>query len=136
MEGNQGEFDVSCMAGAAMTEQTGTVTLTTDAYEQNAPAVEVRCTIANTTVQVTSPLDFGELRVGDPTGMLEVTVTYDAPCHLLHAQRVVSELPAFEVIGAELIVLKKNGDISIKGGKIDIKGSKKMSLKGSQIAEN
>ena len=38
--------------------------------------------------------------------------------------------------GSAEIVLKKNGDISIKGGKIDLKGSKKMSLKGSQIAEN
>jgi type VI secretion system secreted protein VgrG len=32
--------------------------------------------------------------------------------------------------------MKKNGDISIKGKKIDIKASGKMTLKGSQIAEN
>jgi type VI secretion system secreted protein VgrG len=38
--------------------------------------------------------------------------------------------------GKAEIVLKKNGDISIKGGKIDVKGSGKMTLKGSQIAQN
>ncbi len=38
--------------------------------------------------------------------------------------------------GKAEIVLKKNGDVSIKGNKIDLKGSGKMTLKGSQIAEN
>ena len=38
--------------------------------------------------------------------------------------------------GSAQIVMKKNGDISIKGKKIDIKASGKMTLKGSQIAEN
>lgn len=38
--------------------------------------------------------------------------------------------------GSAEIVMKKNGDISIKGKKIDIKASGKMTLKGSQIAEN
>ena len=32
--------------------------------------------------------------------------------------------------------MKKNGDVSIKGKKIDLKASGKMTLKGSQIAEN
>ena len=38
--------------------------------------------------------------------------------------------------GSAEIVMKKSGDISIKGKKIDIKASGKMTLKGSQIAEN
>ena len=38
--------------------------------------------------------------------------------------------------GKAQIVMKKNGDISIKGKKIDLKASGKMTLKGSQIAEN
>ena len=38
--------------------------------------------------------------------------------------------------GSAEIVMKKNGDISIKGGKINIKGSGQMTLKGSQIAAN
>ncbi|WP_412068648.1 type VI secretion system Vgr family protein [Rubrivirga sp. IMCC43871] len=38
--------------------------------------------------------------------------------------------------GKAEIVMKKNGDISIKGKKIDLKASGKMTLKGSQIAEN
>jgi glycolate oxidase iron-sulfur subunit len=33
-----------------------------------------------------------------PGGTLELTVTYDAPCHLLHAQRVAT--PPLEVLGA------------------------------------
>ena len=36
--------------------------------------------------------------------------------------------------GKSEIILKKNGNISIKGNKIDIKASGKMTLKGSQIA--
>lgn len=38
--------------------------------------------------------------------------------------------------GSAQIVMKKNGDITIKGGKIDAKSSGKMTLKGSQIAQN
>lgn len=72
--GQQSMLGVSCMAGAAAPVQTETIELTTDAYEQNTPSVEVRCAIANTTVQVTNPLDFGELRVGDPAGEIEVVV--------------------------------------------------------------
>ncbi len=74
----QGMISVSCMAGSPMAPQTKTIALTTDAYEQTTPSVEVRCAIANTTVQVTSPLDFGELRVDDPAGELEVVVANPA----------------------------------------------------------
>lgn len=73
-EGTQNQFDVTCMAGSAIAQQIETIALTTDAYAQNTPSVEVRCAIANTTVQVTNPLDFGELRVGDKPGMLEITI--------------------------------------------------------------
>ncbi|PAP81406.1 hypothetical protein B1759_08780 [Rubrivirga sp. SAORIC476] len=38
--------------------------------------------------------------------------------------------------GSAEIIMKKNGDVSIKGKKIDLKASGKMTLKGSQIAEN
>lgn len=38
--------------------------------------------------------------------------------------------------GSAEIVLKKSGDISIKGSKMNLKASGKMTLKGSQIAEN
>lgn len=38
--------------------------------------------------------------------------------------------------GSAEIVLKKNGDISIKGGKITIKGSGNVNIKGSQVTNN
>lgn len=38
--------------------------------------------------------------------------------------------------GKAQIIMKKNGDISFKGNKMDLKASGKMTLKGSQIAEN
>ena len=34
------------------------------------------------------------------------------------------------------IIMKKNGDITINGGKITIKGSGDLVLKGSKISEN
>lgn len=39
-------------------------------------------------------------------------------------------------VGKAQITMKKNGDISISGGKINVKGSGKVVVKGSQIAEN
>jgi type VI secretion system secreted protein VgrG len=38
--------------------------------------------------------------------------------------------------GSAEIVMKKNGDITIKGGKINIKGSGDVTIKGSKIAQN
>ena len=38
--------------------------------------------------------------------------------------------------GKAEIILKKNGDISIKGGKVNVKGSGKITVKGSQTAIN
>ncbi len=94
----QGTISVSCMAGSPVAQQTETITLTTDAYEQNTPSVSVRCAIANTTVQVTSPLDFGELRVGDPTGELEIVVANPPGNPLVTIERLAlvgaSNLPA------------------------------------------
>jgi type VI secretion system secreted protein VgrG len=40
------------------------------------------------------------------------------------------------VSGSAKILLKKNGDIEISGGKINIKGSGNVVVKGSKIAEN
>jgi type VI secretion system secreted protein VgrG len=38
--------------------------------------------------------------------------------------------------GSAEIVMKKNGDITIKGGKINIKGSGDVTIKGSKVAQN
>ncbi|MBA2539478.1 MAG: choice-of-anchor D domain-containing protein [Deltaproteobacteria bacterium] len=74
-EGGPGVFDITCMSGTAMTQQTATVTLATDAYDQNTPSVAVKCAIANTTIIVTNPLAFQELRTGDTPGEVEVLIT-------------------------------------------------------------
>ena len=39
-------------------------------------------------------------------------------------------------VGAASITLKKNGDITIKGKKINIQGSGDVTIKGSKIKEN
>lgn len=39
-------------------------------------------------------------------------------------------------VGSATIEFKKNGDISVKGGKIDVKASGNLTLKGSKIAQN
>ena len=38
--------------------------------------------------------------------------------------------------GSAEIIMKKNGDITIKGGKINVKGSGDVIIKGSKIKEN
>jgi hypothetical protein len=44
-------------------------------YDRNTSKIDVQCTIANTTVQVTpTPIDFQELRKGDPAGSITVTI--------------------------------------------------------------
>ncbi len=103
-EGTQGQFDVTCMAGAAMPQQTETITLTTDAYAQNTPSIEVRCAIANTTVQVTNPLDFGELRVGEEPGMLEIVVANPAgsPIVTIESIRLVNDVEALTLVAPML----------------------------------
>jgi type VI secretion system secreted protein VgrG len=56
----------------------------------------------------------------------------------LHAKKVqitADDEISFKTGSAE-IVLKKNGDIVIKGGKINIKGSSDVVIKGSKILEN
>jgi MYXO-CTERM domain-containing protein len=57
-----------------MTQQTATLALGSDAYEQNTPSITVKCAIANTTVLVTNPLDFQELRTGDDPGEIDVVI--------------------------------------------------------------
>lgn len=73
-DGTQQQLAISCMSATALPPRSETITLTTDAYAQNTPSIEVRCAVANTAVQLTSPLDFGELRVGAAAGVLEVEI--------------------------------------------------------------
>ena len=136
-EGSQGQFGVSCMSGTAMPVQTETVTLTTDAYQQNTPSVEVRCAIADTTVQVTSPLDFGELRVGDDTGTIDVTVLNPPGNSMVTIERIAlvsgtefralsltaPELPATLAGGASLeatLELATTADVVLQGVSLEV----------------
>ena len=49
---------------------------------------------------------------------------------------IESDKEIFFKTGSASILMKKNGDITIKGGKIQVKASKDLILKGSKIAEN
>jgi type VI secretion system secreted protein VgrG len=49
---------------------------------------------------------------------------------------IESDKEIFLKTGSASLLMKKNGDIIIKGGKIQVKGSKDVILKGSKIAEN
>ena len=71
-------FDVSCQSNAAGGPFPVTVMLAQSAntYQRNTSAIGFSCTIANTTTQVVpTPIDFGELRVGDAEKSLTVTVS-------------------------------------------------------------
>jgi hypothetical protein len=74
-----GAIDVTCLSNTAMPQQMTTATLVpANTYQTIPPAplsVALRCTIADTTLQVTpTPLDFEELRVGDAAGTIQVTI--------------------------------------------------------------
>jgi MYXO-CTERM domain-containing protein len=75
-----GMFDITCSSPTALvaTMKTIDLTLSANTYDNNTDTIMVRCAIADTTVQVTNPLDFGELRVGEPAGTLEVEITNPA----------------------------------------------------------
>lgn len=71
-------FDVRCQSNSDGGPFPLTVTLQQSAntYERNTAALGFDCAIANTTARVLPmPIDFGELRVGDPDQPLTVTVT-------------------------------------------------------------
>src|SRR5205085_807345 len=46
---------------------------------QNTTNLTLKCTIANTTVQVTNPLAFPELRLNDPAGLIPITISNPGP---------------------------------------------------------
>ncbi len=75
-DGGIASFDVACNSAAPLPLTTSTVDLdlSQNAYDRNTDQVKVRCAIVDATVQVTNPLDFGELRTGDPEGVLEVAI--------------------------------------------------------------
>jgi len=72
-----GSFDVSCLSSTPGGPFDVVVTLgqSANTYSRNTSTIDFHCTIANTTVQVMpTPLDFGELRVGAPSGAIVVTI--------------------------------------------------------------
>ncbi len=76
--GGIGTFTISCKSATAGGPFDATITLgaTPNTYARNTSKIDVRCAIADTTVQVTpTPLDFQELRKDGPAGVIEVTLT-------------------------------------------------------------
>jgi len=74
--GGTGGFDVECSSATALAQTTSTIdlALSPNTYTKDTDELTVRCEIANTTIAVTNPLDFGELRHGDPEGQLAVAI--------------------------------------------------------------
>jgi type VI secretion system secreted protein VgrG len=68
-------------------------------------------------------------------GVQLVEVKKEATLKAKKVQLVAEDEINFKTGDAE-IVMKKNGDITIKGGKITVKGSRDVIVKGSKIAEN
>ena len=71
----------------------------------------------------------------DDDGRRLVQVTKEAMFQAKKVQIVADDEISIKTGDAE-IVMKKNGDITIKGGKITIKGSSDVVVKGSKIANN
>lgn len=68
-------------------------------------------------------------------GKQSVEVTKEATLQAKKVQITADDEISFKTGSAE-IIMKKNGDITIKGGKITVKGSGDVVVKGSKIAEN
>jgi type VI secretion system secreted protein VgrG len=68
-------------------------------------------------------------------GQQQVSVTKE---HILKAKKIqlVGEDEVSIKCGSAEIIMKKNGDISIKGGKINVKGSGDVIVKGSKVLQN
>jgi len=68
-------------------------------------------------------------------GKRDVSVTKEYTLKAKKIQLVADDEIAFKTGSAE-VILKKNGDITIKGGKVNVKASGDILLKGSTIKEN
>lgn len=69
------------------------------------------------------------------TGKRRIEVTKESTLQAKKIQITAADEISFKTGSAE-IIMKKNGDITIKGGKITVKGSSDLILKGSKISEN
>ncbi|NND61092.1 MAG: type VI secretion system tip protein VgrG [Gammaproteobacteria bacterium] len=68
-------------------------------------------------------------------GKVNTTIDKEQVVNAKKIQFVAKDEIKFKTGSAELI-MKKNGDVTIKGGKINVKGSGNVIIKGSQIKEN
>ncbi|MEO8699399.1 MAG: choice-of-anchor D domain-containing protein [Kofleriaceae bacterium] len=79
--GGNGGFDVTCQSATPLPATPLTVTLgqSANTYSRNTSTLGFNCAVANTTAQIMpTPIDFGQLRVGDPESTITVTVTNPA----------------------------------------------------------
>lgn len=87
--GGTGSFDVSCMAATAGGPHDATIDLGGTFYEADTTAIDVRCRIADTAVQVTpNQLAFGEVRVGTAARAIPITITNPGPPVMLQHVRL------------------------------------------------
>ncbi|MBS1120535.1 MAG: hypothetical protein H6Q90_2763 [Deltaproteobacteria bacterium] len=102
-DGGTGMFTIGCTSATPGGPFDLSVNLgqTPETYARNTSKIDVHCTIANTTVQVTPTLDFGELRKGDPAGSLLVTIKNPAGGAAVTIDRVrLRNAPAALMLGA------------------------------------
>jgi hypothetical protein len=71
---------VTCQSATATpTDNPQTITISSDAYQGSPASVDVRCKIADTTLQIMPTMfDFGEVRVGTPEPSIDITLTNPA----------------------------------------------------------
>lgn len=125
--------------GAAMAMQIGgTLTQSVGASKSESVGGSKSTSIGaslNETVGAAHKLQVGEDSEIDVGGTSKLSVKKN---HILQADKIqfVGKNEISIKTGSAEIVMKKNGDITIKGNKINIKGSGDVILKGSKIKEN
>ncbi len=125
--------------GAAMAETVG------GAKSENVGGVKAETIGGNKAVDVggdltesigkSATVEIGKDHTLKVAGQQQVSVTKE---HVLKAKKIqlVGEDEVSIKCGSAEIIMKKNGDISIKGGKINVKGSGDVIIKGSKVLEN
>jgi type VI secretion system secreted protein VgrG len=90
----------------------------------------------DTSVGKNMSLEVGEDSTSQIGKDMEVKIGKELSIQAGDQVNIISDKQITLKSGSASITLKKNGDIIIKGGKIGVKGSKDVSIKGSKVMEN